>query len=185
MTEIKTDVEVMVPKSAEIFDGIVTSDLDGIRRAYKAAELFSTDPNTQNGAILVSKSGNVLGAEANHFPNNVAEKDERWERPLKYKYVEHAERGIILYAAKMGIATLGKTMYCPWYACTDCARAIIQAGIGQVVGHQTTIDNTPDRWMGEIELALSMLTEAGVNYRFVKGELGDVEIRFNGEILRP
>ena len=185
MTETTNEVEVPDLKYIDIFKGTVISDLDGIRRAYYAAELFSTDPNTQNGAILVSKSGTVLGAEANHFPYKIMETDERWERPLKYKYVEHAERNIILYAAKMGIATLGKKIYCPWYACTDCARAIIQAGIGEVVGHQTTIDNTPERWMGEIELALSMLTEAGVKYRFVKGELGDVEIRFNGEILRP
>lgn len=152
-----------------------------LKTAYEYAAEFSTDPSTQNGAVIV-RDGQILCAGANHFPRDIKESPERWERPLKYSYVEHAERNTIYVAAKSGIKTEGTTMYCPWFACDNCARGIIQAGIIEVVGLQRPNDLTPDHWKSSIQVALDMLTEAGIKMRWIDKLVG-VKLRFNGEVV--
>ncbi len=155
-----------------------------LRGAYKAA-LKSPDPSTQNGAIVLV-GGDIVVAECNRFPDGVILRPERLERPLKYQVIEHAERNAIFAAAKAGHRLDGATMVCPWFACCDCARAIIQSGISHVIGHQTCMDKTPDHWKDSIKVAFEMLTEAGVETEMVTGPLGGCEpIRFNGETWEP
>jgi len=155
-------------------------DVKYLRMAFKTAREKGTDPSTQNGAVIVDDENWVVGEGANHFPRYVKELPERWERPLKYSFVEHAERNAIYNAVRNGCCTDLTTMYCPWYACTDCARAIIQAGIKEVVGHQKCFDLTPDHWKESIKTAFVMLEEAGVTTRTISDEMG-VKMRFNGE----
>ena len=125
-------------------------DVEFMLEAYRWAEKFSTDPSTQNGAVLVSfdgwRDGQIVAWGANHFPQGVLESDERWQRPLKYSYVEHAERNAIFDAAARGVATAGLTMYVPWFACADCGRAIIQAGISNI--QQLAAGNNTDAVIG-------------------------------------
>ena len=73
-------------------------------RAYQIA-VHSPDPSTQNGAILINQKGNIVSEAWNAFPAGVKYSPERWERPLKYKIIEHAERNAIFQAAKHGIKT--------------------------------------------------------------------------------
>ena len=153
-----------------------------LREAYRYASVHSTDPSVQNGTVIVLGQ-NILTYGANHFPYKVAESAERWERPLKYSYVEHAERNAIYAAARKGTSISGAVMYSPWSACTDCARGIIQAGIAELVAHKPIMDKTPERWRASIDLAISMLTEAGVRYRMVDGYLHAPAIRFDGELF--
>ena len=58
---------------------------------------------------------------------------ERLVRPTKYLWIEHAERNAICNAARAGTATEGCTIYVEIMPCMDCARAVVQAGIIQVV----------------------------------------------------
>lgn len=152
---------------------------DYLKAAYIFAIQNSTDPSTQNGAIVVRESC-ILAYGANHFPRDVKESKARWARPLKYSFVEHAERNAIFYAARNGIKLDGATMYVPWFSCADCARAIIQSGISEVVGHDSQIHKT---WNDSIEIALQMFDEAGVKYRWIKASFG-LKIRFNGELKK-
>lgn len=163
-------------------------DLLMLSQAYTYAAGSSTDPSSQNGAVIVDSDGKLLSKGANHFPRDVKELPERWERPLKYQFVEHSERNAIYTAARLGHKTQGCTMYVNWYACADCARAIIQAGIVEVVGHQDMADGTPDHWKESVRIGLLMLEEAGVKCRYVKGKIfkGEVfSIRFNGGLFYP
>lgn len=160
-------------------------DLYYLRHAYKVAAEFGTDPSTQNGALLVDRYGAILVAAANRFPAGVRETAERWERPLKYAFVEHAERNAIFSAAREGVRTEGLTMYCPWFACADCGRAIIQAGVTEVVGHDFPLHRSRPDWRKSIEVALAMFEEAGVKTRLVPGEVGGVTIRFDGKPVQP
>jgi len=161
-----------------------------LKLAYQVAAKESTDPSTQNGAVLVSASRPVEGdktvrefvASANFFPRGVQESQERWTRPLKYKFVEHAERNVIYLAAMRGFKTEGATMYVPWFACADCARAIIQAGITEVVGHDYPPHREQTSWKESIEVADKMLEEAGVKFIRIPGHFG-VKIRFNGQVV--
>jgi deoxycytidylate deaminase len=89
-----------------------------LKLAYEVAAEKSTDPSTQNGAVLVGlpcsewthevndqgqleyvqrKPCREFIASANFFPQGVQESEERWTRPLKYKFVEHAERNVIYH----------------------------------------------------------------------------------------
>ncbi len=46
----------------------------------------------------------------------------RFERPIKYMFFEHAERNAIFTAARHGIRTEGATLYVQALPCVDCAR---------------------------------------------------------------
>ncbi len=160
----------------------MTNDLRFLTAAYNTAKRESTDPSTQNGAVLVLHD-QICASAANRFPKGVIEKPERWERPGKYQYVEHAERNVLFAAARVGCRTYGTTLYVPWFACADCARAIIQCGVREVVGHKKMFDGTPERWKESVEVGIGMLDEAGVQHRLVEGDVG-VEIRFNGSMWK-
>ena len=145
----------------------------------------SPDPSTQNGAVIVIGNDGLTVTDCNRFPDRVKVNQERLERPLKYEFIEHAERNAILKCAKLGYSTHGATMYVPWFACSDCARAIIQAGIAHVVGHQRMADDTPDRWKDSIANAMTMLKEAGIRMTMIEGELNGPKILFNGKWWTP
>lgn len=158
--------------------------------AYYAATK-SPDPSTQNGAIIPYfdyRGDECYHTACNTFPDKVLSKPERLERPLKYSYIEHAERNVIFTAAHHGTFPFiegESVMFVPWFACADCARAIIQVGIKKVVGHKQMFDKTPDHWKESIGAALQMLEEAGVETKLVDAKLNGPEIRFNGELWKP
>lgn len=157
------------------------TDIDLLRLAFHTAAGFSCDPDTQNGAVLTPQNGFAVRA-ANHIPTGIAMPPWRLERPAKYRYMEHAERSAIYAAARQGATTEGATLYCCWFACPDCARAIIAAGIREVVGHVTPRRLTPERWESATAAGEAMLREAGVSMRWIAEDLG-VTIRFNGESI--
>ena len=157
-----------------------------LRDAYKVA-LLSPDPSTQNGAILTDACGDVIARSCNRFPYGVNLSDERLERPLKYEMIEHAERNAIFMAARAGCRTLGSVLYCPWAACADCARAIIQAGVYRLVRHKdATLRRAGRNWDGSISIADQMLTEAGVIITDIEGKITDgLVLRHSGEEWSP
>lgn len=167
------------------------NDAEHLFQAYKAAREISVDPSTQNGAVLVTAAGDTVDA-ANGLPYKVMTAPERWERPNKYLYVEHAERNAIYYAARLGYSTEQATLYAPWYACCDCARGIIQSGITRVVGHAPCYHKTPERWRDSIIRAFEMLVEADVQCVIYDGLINAdrapddrVWLRFDGELWVP
>lgn len=155
-----------------------------LRIAYGIASM-SNDPSTKNGALLIDDKGNICSEGCNFFADGVCETLERWERPLKYEYVEHAERNVIYAAAKRGVKTNGLIMVCPWALCADCARAIIQSGIKLLVTHKQAYDRSPERWREQIDRALQMLKEAKVEVIMYDGKIGGVTNRHNGELWEP
>lgn len=140
----------------------------------------SKDPSTQNVATLFDDNLRPIVTAVNNFPAGVAEKPERWDKPIKYKFVEHAERNVIYKAAKWGIPTKGLKMFCPWFACADCARAIIQAGISEVIGFEKSAKLTNDRWKDLVGIGDLMLDEAGVKRIYIDND----QYFFNKECLR-
>lgn len=162
----------------------MNDDIDLLREAYIAAMQMSTDPRTQNGAVLVTKQGYTL-KDANHFPTGVQENLDRWQKPLKAAFVEHAERNVIYQAAKRGVVTEGATLYCPWFSCTDCARAIIQAGIYRVIGHDTPIHKNRKDWYESCRLGDIMLNESGVQIVRIPHKFEGISILFDGQVVEP
>jgi dCMP deaminase len=188
----------------EVGDGLVNQefiqsleelerDLAYLAVAYKYAELFSRDPSTQNGAILVSPTGEILIGEANRFPPGIEETHERWHGKEKYGLVVHAEDGTTHSAGRLGIATEGLTMYCPWFACDNCGKAIITSRLKRVVGHNKPMDfyaaNNPQKaegWKASIDVALNAIAEVGIPYEFLEGDINNgTQIRMGGKIMIP
>ena len=155
-----------------------------LRYAYQWAKT-SPDPSTQNAAVLVTASGLKIGYDINRFPDGVKYTPERWERPLKYKIIEHAERNVIYKMAKIGQRTDGLIMVCPWAACSDCARAIIQAGISTLITHKQAHDRSPDFWRKEIEVAFEMLNEKKVEIVMYDGIVGVTGVLHSGQLWNP
>lgn len=160
------------------------NDIIALRAAVRHAAAFSTDDRTQNGAILMDRYSSFAYG-ANHLPAGVKNTTERWNWPAKGLYVEHAERNAIYDAARRGEKTAGSTMYCPWFACADCARAIIQCGIVRVVG--CTNGNICDgRWKESVEAGIEMLQEAGVECVWIEQRLfpdDSVALRRHGQLI--
>lgn len=126
---------------------------------------WSKDRSTKVGAVIVGEAGQILSTGFNGFPRGVNDDvDERHERPAKYLYTEHAERNAIYNAARLGVQLLDSRMYVDWPPCSDCARGIIQAGIGEVViGFAAGV--VPERWDGNFAVSAEMLYEAGITIR--------------------
>ena len=167
------------------------ADIEWMEKALQYAAANSNDPRTQNGAVIVTwgAGGHNPGEPhfalaANRFPEglraSIQVTDARLDPATKLTYMEHAERGAIYAAARDRLSTYGATMYCPWFACVDCARAIICSGIARVVGLKKPRLLTPERWRATIEQADALLAEAHVQVDLLEDEIG-VEILFNGE----
>jgi dCMP deaminase len=87
------------------------------------------------GALLV-KDSNIISFGYNGMPtgmNNCCEElNETGELVTKFQVI-HAESNALLKAAKMGVSTIGATMYCTLSPCRDCSKLIMQSGVKRVV----------------------------------------------------
>ena len=127
---------------------------------------WSKDKSTKTGAVIVDDRNVVISLGWNGFPRGINDDiAQRHERPLKYKWTEHAERNAIYNAAAKGHATVGCRMYVCWYPCADCARAIIQAGLIELIAIEPNWEDA--RWGEDFSIVKEMLLEAKVNVRFL------------------
>jgi len=103
--------------------------------AYLIA-MRSPDRSTQVGAVITSEDNVPIAMGYNGLPRGMDDNDDLHVRPQKYFYFEHAERNAIYNAARAGVRMdLAHRLYVTWVPCADCARAIIQTGIKDVVVH--------------------------------------------------
>lgn len=123
----------------------------------------SNDPSTKVGCVLF-KNGEVVSSGYNAFPRGVSATNNRWQRPAKYKWVEHAERNAIYKAAREGIPLNGTVAACTLFPCADCARALIQVGVKQLIVKEPNMSNA--RWGNNFNIALKMFNEAGVKLQY-------------------
>jgi dCMP deaminase len=123
----------------------------------------SKDPSSQVGAVIVRKR-NIISTGYNGFPRGVNDNvPERYERPAKYKWTIHGEENAILNASRNGTAVEGATLYVtPFAPCVECAKAIVQSGIIEVVV-DARVDNP--RWTESFAEANEILKAARVLVR--------------------
>ena len=122
----------------------------------------SKDPNTQVGACIVSKDNRILSMGYNGAPRGLDDDNMNWDREgnflnTKYAYVCHAELNAILnYRGNLE----GSKLYVALFPCNECAKAIIQAGIKEIIyadDKYATSDNTI--------ASKKMFDECGIVYR--------------------
>ena len=159
-----------------------------MRMAYLVATK-SKDPSTKVGAIVV-KDKRIISVGYNGMCAGVQEAvdlyPERYERPEKYYWFEHAERNSIFSAAKFGISTDGTIMYTQGIPCADCGRAIIQSGIARVVVHKQRADldtgKEREKWNENAQRTSIMFHEANVKLDMFDQILGVITF-INGQQL--
>ena len=126
----------------------------------KLAACRSKDPNTQVGACIVSPDDIIISTGYNGMPKGCSDDEFPWNRDgeeNKYPYVVHAELNAILNAN--GRDLRGSRVYVALFPCNECAKAIIQSGVKEVVYLSDKYDGTP----GNIA-SKRMLDAAGVKY---------------------
>lgn len=127
----------------------------------------SKDPSTKCGAVIVGSHNEIRSTGYNGLPQGVNDDaPERWKRPEKYYWVVHAEMNAILNAARMGTPLDGCRMYVTHYPCSECAKAIIRAGIQRVYMSNEgdmSCDSFCKRWHKQNSRAEDMFREAGVD----------------------
>lgn len=135
--------------------------------AKHLADSFSKDASTKVGAIfLAPESLQILSMGYNGMPRGFDEtKPERWERPQKYLYVEHAERNAIYNACRHGTPLENSIAVVTMFPCSDCMRALIQSGVKQIITLRP--DLTCLRWGTHFKASMEMCTECGVELIFV------------------
>jgi dCMP deaminase len=88
--------------------------------------------------------------------------------------MEHAERNTIYDAARKGCSLHCKGMAVSYYPCAECARAIVQSGIIEIVSFIP--DWNDPRWGESWKAAKHILNSANVNVLLVSGR-GKDDIR--------
>lgn len=122
---------------------------------------FAKDPQRKVGAILLRPGTlGVLAVGFNGIPRGVEETADRWARPAKYLYAQHAEANVISNCALDGISTKGAWCVSTLYPCVQCAGQLIQAGISRVLTIEPNFDDP--RWGHEFKASETMFREARV-----------------------
>ena len=123
----------------------------------------SKDPSTQVGACIVNRDKRIMSMGYNGMPRCCSDDEFPWdksENPLesKYLYVCHAELNAILNCDRGNVRDC--ICYTTLFPCNECAKAIIQSGISEVVYME-------DKY-AEAESVIAskkMFDTAGVTYR--------------------
>ncbi len=137
--------------------------------------LRSKDPSTQVGACIADKDHKVVSIGYNGMPMGCHDDICPWGPgeglESKYLYVCHAELNAILNT-RDGTALKGCCLYVTLFPCNECAKAIIQSGIKEVVFGS-------DKYAEQISFKASkkMFEMAGVAYRQYIGRTPAIEYK--------
>ena len=130
-----------------------------LRIAQEAAS-WSKDPSTKCGCVLV-RDRRILATGYNGLPAGLSDDLSLLnDREYKLNVVIHAEKNAIFNAAKNGASTEGAIAYVNFHPCSQCASALIQSGIVQVVCPSP--QTAPERWRENFRLSSALLFGAGV-----------------------
>lgn len=126
----------------------------------------SKDPSTQVGACIVAKDNRILSLGYNGAPRGINDTNMPWERSgefkdTKYAYVCHSELNAILNYR--GGSLEGTKIYVTLFPCNECAKAIIQAGIKEIIYLEDKYAETDSTIVSK-----KMFDSVGIEYREYK-----------------
>jgi dCMP deaminase len=136
----------------------------------------SKDPSTQVGACIINKNKKIVGLGYNGFPMGCSDDSLPWDRDgnfleTKYPYVCHAELNAILNSIK----DLHEcSIYVALFPCNECAKAIIQSGIKEVVYLSDKYQGTDSNLASK-----KMFQMSGIKLRQLFLEKKKIEISFD------
>ena len=137
----------------------------------------SKDPSTGSGACIVNDKNRIVGVGYNGFPAGCADEELPWEQcgeylETKYPYVVHAELNSILNSSG---DLSGCRMYNVLFPCNECAKAIIQSGIRELVYLNYNKSSESDIFIA----ARKLFDMAGVVYRKLEPRINNFVLDFS------
>lgn len=137
----------------------------------------SKDPNTQVGACIVNKNNVIESIGYNGLPKGCSDDEFPWEKEgemlnTKYPFVVHAELNAILNAKGKDLS--GCKIYVALFPCNECAKAIIQSGISEVVYLSDKYANTDS-----VKASKMMFKCAGVELRQLVPSYKEINLSLN------
>lgn len=140
----------------------LTSMSDLMRMAEDTAK-FSPDPSTKVGAVIAKRNNEVVSAGYNSFPKKCDQDPKIYaDRPRKYRRIIHAEINALLRAGLFG---QGCKIFVTVMPCSQCAAALIEAGIREVYCPLPTRDMV-ERWGESFVETVNMFSEAKVKLTY-------------------
>jgi dCMP deaminase len=139
-----------------------------LKLAHEVAS-WSKDTSTKVGAVIMGPDRDPRSFGYNGLPRGVNDnRPERFVRPAKYSWTEHAERNALANCNRVGIPTKDCSIYVTHFPCSHCSRMIIQSGLKSVVVDKESIENEfGERWSEDFQISYEMLQEAGVSVSLV------------------
>ena len=122
----------------------------------------SHDPDTKLSCVIVDQQGNIASSGSNRFEREEDITPERLQRPLKYQWIRHAEVNAI-----SGRTFVGHVLYCSAHPCSECAKAVVAAGIVKVVVPHITDPGLIARWQESWDRADMVLSNGGATVEYV------------------
>ena len=134
----------------------------------------SKDPSTQVGACIVNKDNRIISVGYNGMPRCCSDDEFPWDKndnPLdsKYLYVCHAELNAILNCDRGNVRDC--ICYTTLFPCNECAKAIIQSGMSEVVYMEDKYADSDS-----VVASKKMFDTAGVKYRLYNKSGKEVNI---------
>lgn len=144
------------------------------------SSMRSKDPSTQVGACVASQENKVVTMGYNGMPVGINDDIMPWGRvgkdelDNKYLYVCHAEFNAILNSRG---SVRDCKIYVTLFPCNECAKAIIQSGIKEVI-------YMDDKYDGALNNLASkrLFNLAGVKYRKYEGRKIDILLKDYEEV---
>ena len=137
-------------------------------RVAIAAQLRSKDPNTQVGACIADGDHRILSVGYNGTPHAISDDEFPWgasDDPLqdKHSYVVHAEANAVLNYRGSLRDMRGATVYVTLFPCHECAKFLVQVGIGEVVYLDDKYRGTTDNLISQ-----RVFASCGIRYRQIE-----------------
>ncbi len=132
------------------------------------AASWSKDPDRKVGAVIVDGNRRVVAMGYNGFPRGVTDLKTRMKSvDEKLALSVHAELNAILNATT---SVAGCILYVNSFPCHECAKAIVQAGLGLVVAPQPRGGSS---WQESWKWSTEILSEGGVSVWRVEDDPGE------------
>ncbi len=147
----------------------------------RLSAMRSKDPNTQVGACIVDPNNKIIGVGYNGLPTGCPDDAFPWNNKgdflkTKYPYICHAELNAILNSPGKNLSNC--KIYTALFPCNECAKAIIQSGIREVIYLSDKYAHTDI-----VKASKRMLKTAGVKMRKVKTRILSIQIDLNPDTV--
>jgi len=137
----------------------------------------SKDPNTQVGACIVDEENKIVSIGYNGFPIGCSDDDLPWGNEggfldTKYAFSCHAEMNAILNSSRANLK--GCIVYATLFPCNECAKAIIQSGMKEIVYLSDKYKDTDI-----VKASKLMLEKSGVKMRKFESDRPGIHLSFD------